>query len=46
MPKIGGIDAISATRKEFPNAPIVVLTMAAGDVHALQTSGRVRSDIC
>jgi DNA-binding NarL/FixJ family response regulator len=37
MPKIGVIDAISAIRKEFPNARIVVLTMAAADVHALQT---------
>ena len=37
MPKIGVIDAISAIRKEFPNARIAVLTMAAGDVHALQT---------
>jgi DNA-binding NarL/FixJ family response regulator len=32
MPEMGGIDAISAIRSEFPNARIVVLTTYAGDV--------------
>jgi DNA-binding NarL/FixJ family response regulator len=36
MPGIGGIDAISAIRKEFPRARIVVLTTYGGDVQALR----------
>ena len=31
MPKVNGIDAITAVRTEFPRARIVVLTTAAGD---------------
>ena len=36
MPNAGGLEAISTIRKEFPKARIVVLTMAAGDVQAVQ----------
>jgi len=36
MPKVNGIDAITAIRSEFPRARIVVLTTAAGDVQALR----------
>jgi DNA-binding NarL/FixJ family response regulator len=36
MPKVNGIAAISAIRGEFPQARIIVLTTAAGDVQALQ----------
>jgi DNA-binding NarL/FixJ family response regulator len=36
MPKVNGIDAITAIRTEFPRARIVVLTTAAGDIHALR----------
>jgi DNA-binding NarL/FixJ family response regulator len=36
MPKINGIDAISAIRKEFPWARIVVLTTYGGDIQALR----------
>lgn len=36
MPEVNGIDAITAIRKEFPRARIVVLTTAAGDIHALR----------
>ena len=36
MPKINGIDAISAIRAEFPSARIVVLTTASGDIQALR----------
>lgn len=36
MPKVNGIDAISAIRQEFPTARIVVLTTAAGDVQAVR----------
>jgi len=32
MPEMGGIDAISAIRGEFPEARIIVLTTHAGDV--------------
>jgi DNA-binding NarL/FixJ family response regulator len=32
MPEMGGIDAISAIRGEFPDARIIVLTTHAGDV--------------
>ena len=34
MPKLSGIDAITAIRKEFPKARIIVLTTAIGDVQA------------
>lgn len=33
MPEMGGIDAISAIRGEFPDARIIVLTTHAGDFH-------------
>lgn len=33
MPEIGGIDAISGIRAEFPDARIIVLTTHAGDIH-------------
>lgn len=36
MPKLDGIDAIAAIRKEFPKARIIVLTTAIGDVQALR----------
>lgn len=36
MPKLDGIDAITAIRKEFPKARIIVLTTALGDVQALR----------
>ena len=36
MPKMNGIDAISTIRSEFPRARIVILTTAAGDIHALR----------
>jgi DNA-binding NarL/FixJ family response regulator len=36
MPKVNGIDAISAIRAEFPRARLVVLTTAAGDIQALR----------
>jgi len=36
MPGTGGIDAISAIRREFPRARIVVLTTYGGDVQALR----------
>jgi DNA-binding NarL/FixJ family response regulator len=32
MPDMGGIDAMSAIRAEFPDARIIVLTTHAGDV--------------
>ena len=35
MPRINGVDAISAIRKVYPHARIIVLTTAAGDVQAL-----------
>jgi DNA-binding NarL/FixJ family response regulator len=41
MPGVGGIDAISAIRGEFPEARIIVLTTHAGDVQVSRalTSG-------
>jgi DNA-binding NarL/FixJ family response regulator len=36
MPRVNGIAAISAIRKEFPQARIVVLTTAAGDIQAVR----------
>jgi DNA-binding NarL/FixJ family response regulator len=36
MPKVNGIAAISAIRQEFPQAKIIVLTTAAGDVQAVR----------
>jgi DNA-binding NarL/FixJ family response regulator len=36
MPKLSGIDAIIAIRKDFPKARIIVLTTAIGDVQALR----------
>lgn len=36
MPEMGGIEAISAIRREFPAARIVVLTTYKGDVQALR----------
>jgi DNA-binding NarL/FixJ family response regulator len=36
MPKVNGIDAITAIRTEFPRARVVVLTTAAGDIQALR----------
>jgi DNA-binding NarL/FixJ family response regulator len=36
MPKTNGIDAISAIRKEFSNARVVVLTTYGGDIQALR----------
>lgn len=36
MPKVNGIAAITAIRREFPEARIIVLTTAVGDVLALR----------
>jgi DNA-binding NarL/FixJ family response regulator len=36
MPKVNGIAAISSIRAEFPQARIIVLTTAAGDVQAVR----------
>jgi DNA-binding NarL/FixJ family response regulator len=36
MPKVNGIDAITAIRADFPRARIVVLTTASGDIQALR----------
>lgn len=36
MPGIGGIDAISTIRQQFPNARFIVLTTYRGDVQALR----------
>jgi DNA-binding NarL/FixJ family response regulator len=36
MPEMGGIDALSAIRAEFPDARFVILTTYAGDVQALR----------
>ena len=36
MPEMGGLDAISAIRAEFPDARIIVLTTYAGDAQALR----------
>ena len=36
MPEMGGIDAISAIRAEFPEARIIVLTTHAGDVQVVR----------
>jgi DNA-binding NarL/FixJ family response regulator len=36
MPEMGGIDALSAIRAEFPDARLIVLTTYAGDVQALR----------
>jgi DNA-binding NarL/FixJ family response regulator len=36
MPKLNGIDAITAIRGEFPRAKIVILTTASGDIQALR----------
>jgi len=36
MPEVGGIDAIIAIRKEFPDARIVVLTTYTGDVQVMR----------
>jgi DNA-binding NarL/FixJ family response regulator len=38
MPEMGGIDAISAIRAEFPEARIIVLTTCVGDVQAVRAS--------
>jgi DNA-binding NarL/FixJ family response regulator len=43
MPEIGGIEAINAIHREFPDARIIVLTTHAGDVRvsrALQAGAR------
>ena len=36
MPNVNGIDAITAIRQEFPQARIIVLTTAAGDIQAVR----------
>lgn len=36
MPKVNGIAAIAAIRREFPRARVVVLTTAAGDIQAVR----------
>jgi len=36
MPEMGGIDALSAIRGEFPDARIIVLTTYAGDVQVFR----------
>src|SRR5262245_18283606 len=36
MPEMGGVDALTAIRGDFPDARVVVLTTSAGDVQALR----------
>jgi len=36
MPRVNGIEAISAIRKDFPQARIIVLTSTAGDIQVLR----------
>lgn len=36
MPELGGVDAISAIREEFPDAKFIVFTTYAGDAQALR----------
>ena len=36
MPEMGGLDAVSAIRAEFPDARIIVLTTYAGDAQAMR----------
>jgi DNA-binding NarL/FixJ family response regulator len=36
MPRVNGIDAITAIREEFPKARIIVLTSTAGDIQVLR----------
>lgn len=36
LPKLNGLQVIETIRKEFPTARIIVLTTAAGDVHAVR----------
>ena len=36
MPRMNGVDAIAAIRKEFPKARIIVLTTYAGDAQAMR----------
>src|ERR1700756_5663683 len=36
MPEMGGVDALSAIRAEFPDARFIILTTYAGDVQALR----------
>lgn len=36
MPRMNGVDAIAAIRKEFPHARIIVLTTYAGDAQAMR----------
>ncbi len=36
MPKVNGIDAVTAIRAEYPRARIVILTSAAGDIQVLR----------
>jgi DNA-binding NarL/FixJ family response regulator len=36
MPNVSGLDAVSAIRREFPAARIVILTTVGGDMHALR----------
>ncbi len=36
MPKMNGLELISAIRADFPTARIIILTTASGDVHAIR----------
>ncbi len=36
MPRMNGLDLISAIRTDFPAARIIILTTASGDVHAIR----------
>ncbi|WP_263359112.1 response regulator [Acidicapsa ligni] len=36
MPNLGGIEAIVAIRRDFPNARLVILTTSAGDIQAVR----------
>ena len=36
MPKMNGLDLLSAIRADFPAARIIILTTASGDVHAIR----------
>jgi len=36
MPKMNGLDLLSAIRADFPEARIIILTTSSGDVHAIR----------
>jgi DNA-binding NarL/FixJ family response regulator len=46
MPEMGGIDAMSAIRGEFPEARIIVLTTYTGDIQVMRAMKAARGLIC